>query len=1026
MRIALLGPLTVDTQPVGGLRLRRLLLLLALDAGTAVALDRLVDGLWSDPPAGAANAVQALVSRLRRLPGGLTVHAETNGYRLDLPPDEVDAHRFARLAAAGREAQDPRLLREALALWRGPALADAGDAEFVTVARARLDELRLTCEEDRIEADLRLGRAADAATELAALTAVHPLRERLAGLRMRALAASGRRAEALAAYDQTRTALAEHLGVEPGPELSALHLSLLRAAEVVSGSNLRTPLTSFHGRDEELAGLVAALDAHRLVTLTGPGGAGKTRLATEYAHLVRLKVPDGVWLVELAAVTDPAAVPDAVGAALGSGVGAPVASVPVRGGDPVERLAFALAERELLLVLDNCEHLVGAVAALVERLLGDAPGLRVLATSREPLAITGEVRRPVEPLPLPPPDADARVASEYPSVLLFAGRAAAVRPGFVVDARSVGAVVRICRAVDGIPLALELAAARLSALSAEQVAARIGDRFALLAKGSRTALPRQQTLRGAVDWSWDLLTEPERVMLRRLCVFTGSGALSTVEAVCGAPPLSPGGVLDLLESLVDKSLVVVSDGRYGMLETIRAYAAERLDEAGESDAVRLAHAVRLTALAEEAEPFLRTGAQVAWLERLNRERDNLAAALRWTAEHGHPELTVRMTAALGWYWWLCGHRLDVGLVGPALEGPADVPRTTRALAYAACTLNVLSNGDAQDSDPKRWYRKALEHGAGFDAPHPFLRLMRPVMSLFESARGADPSALPSLLFHDPDPWVRALGHMLHAHLEINEGRQSDDHYEAALSGFTAIGERWGMAGALTAIGTNDARDGNWRQAVVRFGEALELMRAMGVVADVPQLQSLLAQGQWMLGERDLAWRTLAEAEELARRSGTVDSLVSVEYSAGELHRAEGDLDAARERLERARGRLTRVLAPPQMVALVDCGSAYVALAKGDLDEASALHTDALRVAIASGDGPVIGQVLVGVADLMLRRGEPARAARLLGASHAARGGPDLSYFDGPRVAAAVRAALSTEDFAREFAHGAADPKSALP
>jgi predicted ATPase/DNA-binding SARP family transcriptional activator len=1031
MRIGLLGPLTVDTQPVGGLRLRRLVLLLALDTGTAVSLDRLVDGLWSDPPAGAANAVQALVSRVRRLPGGLPVVADTSGYRLDVALDEVDAHRFARLAARGRTAldDDPRtaaeVLREALALWRGPALADAGDAEFVTVARARLDELRLGAEEDRLEADLRLGRAADAATELAALTAVHPLRERLAGLRMRALAASGRRAEALAAFDQTRTALAEHLGVEPGRDLSALHVSLLRAAEVAPGSNLRTPLTSFHGRDEELSALVDALATHRLVTLTGPGGAGKTRLATEYAHLMRPKMPDGVWMVELAAVTDPSAVPDAVSAALGRGGNGPaVATVPARGGDPTDRLAFALAEREMLLVLDNCEHLVGAAATLVERLLGEAPGLRVLATSREPLAITGEVRRPVEPLPLPPPDADVRAALRYPSVLLFAGRAAAVRPGFTVDAGSVGAVVRICRAVDGIPLALELAAARLSALTADQVAERISDRFALLAKGSRTALPRQQTLRGAVDWSWDLLVEPERVMLRRLSVFTGSGALSTVEAVCGVPPLPPGEVLDLLGSLVDRSLVVISDGRYGMLETIRAYAAERLEEAGESDELRRAHAVHMTELAEQAEPFLRTGAQVAWLDRLNRERDNLHAALRWTAENGHPDLAIRLTAALGWYWWLCGYRLDVELVAAALDQPADVPRATRALAYAACTLNILSNGTADQAHPHRWYRQALAHGASLDAPHPFLRLMRPVMSLFESARGADPSALPSLLLGDPDPWVRALAHLLHAHLEVNEGRPAGDHYHAALSGFAAIGERWGTAGALTAIGTNDAREGNWRQAVVRFAEALELMRAMGVVADVPQLQSLLAQGQWMLGERDLAWRTLTDAEELARRSGTVDSLVAVEYAAGELHRAEGDLDAAQKCLDRARASLGMMLASPQIHALIICGSGHVAVARGRLDEAATLHAEALRVALASGDGPVIGQVLVGVADLVLRQGDPARAARVLGAAHAARGGPDHSLFDGTRVDAAVRAALSTVDFAREFARGAADPETA--
>jgi predicted ATPase/DNA-binding SARP family transcriptional activator len=635
VQIALLGPLEVRTDSgppaeVGGARLRALLILLALDAGRVATTQRLIEGVWgAAPPLGAANALQALVSRLRRAVPDLPVESHPAGYRLAIPPDQVDVARFERLAGAGQAAlpHDPAaaagLLREALGLWRGAALADVADADFARAPAARLTELRLSTIEDRIEAELKLGASgADVLAELEELAAEHPLRERLVALLVRALYAAGRPADALAAYERARNLLADQLGVDPSPALAALHVAILRGdpdlvpapvptPDATPRTNLRAALTSFVGREEDVVRVGKLVSESRLTTLIGPGGAGKTRLAVESARTRLDQMPDGVWLVELAPVTDGSEVPWSVLTALGlreqallaprSRTLSPAEPNEARGvGEPLDRLVGALADKRLLLVLDNCEHLIDAAAATVDRLLGACPGVRVLATSREPLRITGENLWPVEPLAMPPADAPAREVTCYPSVRLFADRAAAVRPGFAVDDQTVAPVVRICRALDGMPLAIELAAARLRSMTPEQVATRLDDRFRLLTGGSRTALPRHQTLRAVVDWSWELLDEAERALLRRLAVFAGGATAEAAEQVC-AGPVAAADVFDLLTVLVDKSLVVaVGDGRprYRLLETIRAYGLERLAEAGEAEQVRRLHAEHFLALAE--------------------------------------------------------------------------------------------------------------------------------------------------------------------------------------------------------------------------------------------------------------------------------------------------------------------------------------------------------------------------------------------------------------------------------------------
>jgi predicted ATPase len=639
----------------------------------------------------------------------------------------VGAGRFEALALAGREElrRDPgqaaATLREALALWRGPALTDVATAGFAGPAVARLEELRLGALEDRIDADLAAGGHETLVAELDELVADHPLRERLWGQLMRALSAAGRQADALAAYQRLRSRLAEELGIDPSPELRELHLAVLRgptaalapaarptAGPTAAGSpgraagrtNLRAQITSFVGRDDDIARITAVLADARLVTLTGPGGAGKTRLAAEAAARLVDQMPDGVWLVELAPVGDPGDLPQTLLSLLGARELGLLAPPGASAAAPVDRLVDAIGDKRLLLIVDNCEHLVAAVAGLVDLLLGRCPALRVLATSREPLKLAGEVLHPVGPLAVPGGPVTPAEALRYPAVRLFTDRAAAARPAFALDEATLAPVLRICRGLDGIPLAIELAAARLRALSAEQVADRLHDRFRLLGDGSRAPLPRHQTLRAVVDWSWDLLEDAERVLLRRLAVFAGGATLEAAERVCAGPGgPAVGDVLYLLAALVDKSLVVVDDDdrpgavRYRLLETVRAYAEERLRAAGEDEALRRAHHAYFLDLAERADPRLRRRDQLAWLGRLSAERENLRAALRAAVDGRDAVPALRLVAALGWYWFLQSARAEaVEWAGQALALPGAAPPLLRAHVLAFRALVTLGGG----------------------------------------------------------------------------------------------------------------------------------------------------------------------------------------------------------------------------------------------------------------------------------------------------------------------------------------------
>jgi predicted ATPase len=413
-------------------------------------------------------------------------------------------------------------------------------------------------------------------------------------------------------------------------------------------------LTSFVGRELELTELAAALRQARLVTIAGASGLGKTRLALELARQALPEMPDGAWFASLAGVTDPAQVPREVATALGLR--------EQYGTSAAEALPAHVGARELLLILDNCEHLLDACARLIEGLLRDCPGMRVLSTGHEPLRVPGERVWRLSPLGLPPPNngwVSFETVAEAEAIRLFRARAALVQPQFALTPANADAVAGICRRLDGIPLAIELAAARTEMMSVDDILARLEDRFRLLTGGSRTARPRHQTLRAALDWGHQLLNDDERKLFRRLSGFSGAFELAAAEAVAAWGDLSPETVLGHLSGLVDKSLVVPAAGpdartRCRMLETVRQYAAERMVEAGEGDEARRRHADHFLAMAEVAAAFERRPGQAEWLARLEFDHEDLRAALLWCRAHDHERWT-RLALALGWFWLVRGH-----------------------------------------------------------------------------------------------------------------------------------------------------------------------------------------------------------------------------------------------------------------------------------------------------------------------------------------------------------------------------------
>ncbi|WP_052396935.1 BTAD domain-containing putative transcriptional regulator [Streptomyces sp. NRRL F-5123] len=1050
MRIGVLGPLrvTVDDRPVdvGGTRLRTLLALLALGAGRTVSVESLVTGLWPDGgPADPSHALQSLVSRLRRALGdarALLVAAD-GGYRLDVPPDAVDARRFERLAALGRRLlaegdgrRAAEALREALGLWRGEALTGLTGTAPAAAAAARLAEARVDAVQARITAELQF--AADhgeAVAELEALTARFPLREPLRVLLVRTLHTQGRAAEALSAFDAYRRLLADELGADPGPELRAAHLAVLRGTPAPRpvpparpAGNLRAPLNRLVGRSAEVGQVTARLAQGRLVTLVGPGGVGKTRLAGAVAAGVADSAGGGVWLVELA--------PVARGRDLASAAAAALALRPPgpHGGpaadDPLGPLVEALRGGECLLVLDNCEHLPAEVAAFAEELLGRCPRLRVLATSREPLGLPGEMLCPVRPLELPEPGASAADSVALPAVQLFAERAAAARPGFAVREENVAAVVEVCRRLDGLPLSLELAAARLRTMPLEEVVRRLTDRFRLLDGGSRAAAARHRTLGAVVGWSWDLLTGQERWVAARLAVVPAAISLETAEGVCARGGMATAEVLGHVTALADKSLLQVVDGpvaRYRMLETIREFALQRLAGSDESARARSDHAGYCLELAEGAADDLRGAAQPAWVARLSGEQASLLAALRHFVSEADAPRAVRLVAALGWLWTVQGaHAEAAQRLLEALRVPGDAPPGPRATAMALCLFNRLMSGGTVTPGPDRAQARSVAAGVPEAEAYPARALIEVTLALWDddvhSGLWAADRDLPGC-----GPWARGMLLMMRGFLRGNHGEVAGmrEDLAAAVGAFRVSGERWAAALALTALADADAVLGDFDAVIGELTSAIGLLRELDPENPAISQRAALATARVRRGDVERARAELTAMLRPLPGAAPARELFYARVALGNLHRARGDLGEAAGEYRAAVQELDRDASAPVLLrAVLGAALAHQAMAEGDPERAFRHAAESFRLAGSVPDMPVVAQASVAAARLHLDLGRPDAAAEIVGAADVLRGAPDTHNPDVARVVAQTVAALDERGHAELYRRGRALDRAA--
>ena len=846
-----LGPLEVvaGTAPValGGTKARALLALLLLHANQTVSREHLIDELWGERPPSAVEAeLRVYVSKLRKALGSEMLVTRPYGYALLVDPERLDAVRFERLAAEGARllavgdahAAGP-VLREALALWRGPLLADLAHEPFVQSEAWRLDELRLAALEERVEADLALGRHQDVAAELKRLVPEHPFRERLRAQLMLALYRCGRQSDALEHYRRTAELFAEELGIEPGPELKARERAILNhdpslRLTPLAEPDLPSPPNRLVGRERELEEVAALLSQPetRLVTLTGTGGSGKTRLAVEVAARLQRELREPAFFVDLAPLAEPRLVLAAIAGAVG---------VEETGRAPLRHTLRAfLRHRQLLLVLDNFEHLLDA-GPDIATLIADVPGLTVLAASRSPLQIRAEWRYEVGPLR----DEDA--------VALFVERARAIRRGF----EPTSAVEALCRRLDRLPLAIELAAARTDLFTPESILARLDDRFDLLSEGARDLPARQRTLRATVDWSYQLLSHEEHELFARLAVFAGGCTLEAAEQVCGATS-------ERVASLTGAGLVRRDHDRILMLETIREYALERLAASSDEDVVRRSHAEYFLRLAQRGTLDVAASKRLSPAD-LSVEDDNLREALGWSRDADAVDVHLRMVAALAVFWDRSG-RLREGdewLRGAVAVAKRDAPTLRGSVLLGASQIAGR--------------RGELERAR---------RLAEQALDLYRELGDE-----------------RGIARALHEHAVVAARQGEDERATSLFEERRAIAARAGdqaqQAGAAIPLGGQAMSRGDYAQARMLFEQALTTFRHLRDELMVGQALCLL--GVLAVRERRYAAarEPLEQSLRIAREFGypeaaaySLSALAALAAGEGELARAEQLLAAA--------------------------------------------------------------------------------------------------------------------------------------
>jgi predicted ATPase/DNA-binding SARP family transcriptional activator len=1117
LAIALFGSFEVRLPgcPLPRLRSQKsqwLLALLALQHGRAVERAWLSGVLWPDSTGRqAAYNLSRNLTDLRHLLGPEARRLEaptTQTLRLDLVGVEADVLLFDEAIARG----DPPSLEQAIALHRGPLLQGCGE-EWVLQEREAREEAYLGALETLAAHAMTQGEHTTAVRTLRRLVVADPLRDSAQRALMQALAAAGDAAAVTQVYRDFRLRLHRELNAAPDPETTALYQQLRagsrRKAGLVAGcpapdnadgspravtadlspgpapsaqhGRFPRPLTRLVGREKDLREIRARLADAPLVTVTGPGGIGKTRLAIQVAEECRSELADGVWFVDLARLSDPALVPQAVASAF---------AVPEQPDRPLtETLQEFLRSRQLLLILDNCEHLLRACAELVEALLSGCPELRILATSRQSLGLTGEIAWQLPGLSVPQTQAlECRVPTpgalmQFEAVRLFVERAMGATSAFALTGRGAPSVVQICRRLEGMPLAIELAAARVKALSVEEIAARLDDRFRLLTGGSRTALPRQQTLRATMDWSYELLAEPERALLRRLSVFAGGFTLEAAEWVCGAdravfsprrhgghggvhgerheasPPCTPpcppclrgepnlsasavpeveqeapsADVLDLLTQLIDQSLVWAEerggDVRYRLLETTRAYAGEKLAASGEAAGVRRRHRDWYLQLVEHAAPELQGPQQGLWLERLDAEHDNLRAALEWSLEDA-PDQALRLAGTLAHFWEARSH-LEEGRrrLAEALERAGRWRRSPiGAAALDGAGVLVLHQGDYAAAHAL--YGESLEIRRQLGDQR---GMARSLGHLGRLALDQGELSTARALLEESLAIERKLdgrGGLATTLADLAFVAYHQGEFEAAralLEESLAIARERGahahIATALAGLAEIACRQEEYALARSFGEEALALRRALGDRCGVAECLGVLGNIAIWQAEYAAARSHLEEALAIGRERADRPAVADILSLLGKLAQHQNDYPAARRFREESLA-IWRALGS-RMAVLHGLGAlGHLAREQGDFGQARAFYAESLCLRQEAQDTISLIAALEDFAELAAAEGQWARVTRLLGAALARReaaGKPvlpcDRAAWD--RWITDARGALTEAAFAAAWAEGQA-------
>lgn len=1095
MRIAVLGPLevTVDgsSRPVPGGRLRALLTRLAVAAGRTVPAGELIEAIWGDaPPGEAANALQALVSRLRRtLDRAEVIVAEPGGYRLAVSADAIDAQVFSRLVedaqqhVRGAELTAARqAAADALSRWRGDPLPDAGDAPYAVGEITSLESRRLDAIGIKIESDLQQGEAAKVAGELERLVAEHPLRETFAGQLIRALAGAGRTGEALAAYERCRGYLADELGTDPGPALQQLHLRLLRGelespprevpdttlppgpvlrqaqdtgkaqdASTRSGpstarkrDNLARGLTSFVGRDAELDQLSTSINQARLTTLIGTGGAGKTRTATEAALRWLDSGGPAAWMVELAPILNAENIPGAILGVIGDrdpSLGERTERVRT---DEMRQVLDLLTDAECLLIFDNCEHLVDGAAKIVSEILAAAPGVHVLATSREPLSLAGETLCELPPLEVPPPGCAPDRAQDYAAVRLWLDRAHTIKAGFTLTDDNVAPVLEIVRRLDGIPLAIELAVARLHALPVDEIARLLTDRFRLLTTGHRGSLPRHRTLAAVVGWSWDLLSTAEQLLAERLSVFPAGAGIEAATAVCSDDRLSSTDIPQLLVSLTDKSLLQSSAGspvRFTMLETIREYGQQRLADHGELDDARTAHADHFYDLALWLEPAVRDHRQNDALDTWNQERGNVLAGLTWLIDSGRGHEALTMLLSQLWGYLVRDQESEVSSLLTrviAVNAGRDEPLLPYAeAARLIADLQGVSDWNQVTAQLRRVQDRVT---AAPEPPFPSLAMLRRIpdlalsMNFADSPDAIDLETVTHVIGEPTDPWVRGMGYLMAAAFCENNGRLDllSACIDRAHADLGPTGDQWNLSRLLGQRARILQLTGDTAGAIDALNESVRLsgtpLVGGSVVTHLRLIELYLRLDDYPAAREQLDQVERARGKaDPGRELGLIIDTVTANVDAAEGHLDRALHQSADLRTQIANDDLRNMFAAHAGSSVLsstagielDAGRATTdrQMQKHHRDAAAADLARAYPAARLTLDLPIIGQLATVVAQLAEANGQPAAAAYLLGAGARLLGADDWSDLRRGALAERLRPQLGEAVFAEQYAAG---------